>query len=60
MFGDFSSKVTVGGGLLEYRVLQLEVLNYAAGPEVKVLLDNLHKLLLALVPLVFNILPQIR
>merc|ERR1719215_465728 len=47
---DFSSEVTVCGGLLEDRVLQLEVLDDAAGPEVEVLLDNLHELLLALGP----------
>ena len=28
----FSSKVAVGGGLLEYRVLQLQVLDDTAGP----------------------------
>ena len=35
---------------MEDRVLQLEVLDDAAGPEVEVLLDNLHELLLALGP----------
>ena len=44
------SEVTVCGGLLEDRVLQLEVLDNAAGPQVEVLLDDLHELLLALGP----------
>ena len=42
------SEVSVGGGLLEDGVLQLQVLDDAAGPQVKVLLDDLHELLLAL------------
>ena len=40
--------MSVGGGLLEDGVLQLEVLDNAARSEVEVLLDNLHQLLLAL------------
>ena len=40
--------MTVGGRLLEYRVLQLEVVDNAAGPEVEVLLDKLRQLLLVL------------
>ena len=42
--------MTVCSGLLEDWILQLEVLDDAAGPEVEVLLDNLHELLLALGP----------
>jgi len=45
---DFTTEVSVGGGLLEDGVLQLEVLDNAARSEVEVLLDNLHQLLLAL------------
>ena len=40
--------MSIGGGLLEDGILQLEVLDNATGPEVEVLLDNLHELLLAL------------
>ena len=40
--------MTVSSSLLEDRVLELEVLDDAAGPEVEILLDNLHELLLAL------------
>ena len=36
--------MSVGGGLLEDGVLQLEVLDDAAGPQVEVLLDDLHEL----------------
>ena len=36
--------MSVGGGLLEDWVLQLEVLDDAAGPQVEVLLDDLHEL----------------
>ena len=42
------SEVSIGGGLLEDGVLQLKVLDNTAGPQVKVLLDDLHELLLAL------------
>ena len=44
------SEVTVCGGLLEDWVLQLEVLDNAAGPEVEVLLNNPHEFLLGLGP----------
>ena len=39
--------MTVSSRLLEDGVLELEVLDDAAGPEVEILLDNLHELLLA-------------
>ena len=45
---DFSSEVTVSSRLLKDGVLELEVLDDAAGSEVEILLDNLHELLLAL------------
>merc|ERR1719320_1171257 len=45
---DVTSEVTVAGGLLEDGVLQLQVLHDAAGPQVKVLLDNLGQLSAAL------------
>jgi len=37
---NFSSEVTIRGSLLENGVLQLQVLDNTARPEVKVLLDN--------------------
>ena len=39
--------MTVSSRLLEDGVLELEVLDDAAGSQVEVLLDNLHELLLA-------------
>ena len=42
--------MSIGGGLLEDGILKLKVLDDAAGPEVKVFLDDLHELLLALGP----------